>query len=396
MPEPFAFDLTADALRHRESYKWSQYDADVLPLWVADMDFAVAPSVLAKLQARLAQPIGYHPLAANSRLNTLLRAKLERDGMTNLPERGWVGHLGGVVPGLYAAVVALTAPGDEVITFTPIYPPFLDAVKDNGRVLKAVPLLPTDSSWQIDFDALERAVSPATRLLMLCNPHNPSGRVWTREELSNLADFAARHRLWVVSDELHSDLTLTGRYTPFVAAADDDVKLRTITLTGPCKAYNTAGLGIGVMVGHHPPLVSRLKRVLRGISAQPAALAVTMWEAALEDDGAWLAGVLDQLRSNRDFLATFVRDRLPGVIYRGNEATYLAFLDYRTHPRAGDIQKYLLKTAKVALNNGRDFGEGFDGFVRLNFATSRAILTEALDRLVAAHLVPSPGIPGEG
>ena len=385
MPEPFAFDLDASILRHRESYKWAQYPDDVLPLWVADMDFAVAPSIIEKLHARLAQPIGYHPLAPKSRLNTLLRAKLECDGIVGLPEHGWIGHLGGVVPGLYAAVVGLTAPGDEVLTLTPIYPPFLDAVKDNARVLKTVPLVPTEASWRIDFDALERTVSPATRLLMLCNPHNPSGRVWTRDELTKLSDFAARHRLWVVSDELHSDLALDGRYTPFVAAASEDVKLRTVTVTGPCKAYNTAGLGIGIMVGHHAPLVSRLKRVLRGISAQPAALAVAMWEAALEDDSDWLASVLGQLRSNRAFLAAFVREQLPGVIYRGNEATYLAFLDYRQHPRASDIHKYLLKTAKVALNNGRDFGEGFDGFVRLNFATSRTILADALERLAAAH-----------
>lgn len=382
---PFAYDLTPDDLRHSESWKWSHYSGDVLPLWVADMDFAVAPSIVTKLRDRLDATIGYHPLAADMPLNRLLRAKLEAQGIVGLPERGWIAHLGGVVSGLYAAVRGLTAPGDEVITFTPIYPPFLSAITDAQRVPKHVPLVPTADGWRIDFDKLEASVTPATRLILLCNPHNPTGRVWTPEELTKLVDFVGRHRLWCVSDELHADLTLDGPFTPFVSVADEAVKQRTVTLVGPCKTYNTAGLGIGAIVGHHAPLVARLKKVLYGIAAHPAAMAVTMWQAALEDDGAWLAAVLTQLRSNREYLAAFVQERLPGVTYLGSEATYLAWLDYRSHPRSADIQHYLLKTAKVALNPGPHFGPGNEGFVRLNFATSRAILAEALDRLAAAH-----------
>ncbi|MDB5325061.1 MAG: Cystathionine beta-lyase [Phycisphaerales bacterium] len=384
--EDFEFALSADALRHSESFKWSHYPADVLPLWVADMDFAVAPSVLEKLHARLDQSIGYAPHAADCEFTRLLRAKLERQGLVDLPANGWIKYLGNVVSGLYATVMALTAPSDEVITFTPIYPPFLTAITDPGRVAKHVALAATPNGYQIDWKALEAAVTPATRLVLLCNPHNPTGRVWTRQELTRLAEFVERHRLWIITDELHADLTLDGTFTPFTAVASPAVRERTLTVTGPCKAYNTAGLGIGALISHSTTLNARVAKKTVGIAAHPSALAVTMWQATLEDDGAWLAAVLKQLRSNRDYLAAFVREKLPGVKYLGSEATYLAWLDYRSHPRAADIQQYLLKTAKVALNPGPHFGPGNEGFVRLNFATSRTILAEALDRLAAAHV----------
>ena len=382
----FAFDLSADALRHSESFKWSHYPADVLPLWVADMDFAVAPSILEKLRTRLGQTIGYAPHAADCEFTRLLRAKVEQQGMIGLPAGGWMKYLGNVVSGLYATVMALTAPGDEVITFTPIYPPFLTAITDPGRVAKHVALTATPDGYRIDWDALEAAVTPVTRLVLLCNPHNPTGRVWTREELARLADFVQRHRLWVITDELHADLTLDGTFTPFTAVASADVQQRTLTVTGPCKAYNTAGLGIGALISHNASLLIRVYKKTIGIAAHPSAMAVTMWQAALEDDGVWLSAVVKQLRSNREFFAAFVEENLPGVKYLGSEATYLAWLDYRSHPKAAEIQQYLLKTAKVALNPGPHFGPGNEGFVRLNFATSRAILTEALDRLAAAHL----------
>ena len=399
-PTDSPLDLSAAELRHGESFKWSHYAPDVLPLWVADMDFAIAPSIRAKLHARLDQTIGYHPLAPGDPLTTLLHAKLQRDGLAGLPERGGIAYLGGVVAGLYAGVRALTAPGDEVLTFTPIYPPFLSAIADSQRVTKHLPLTATPEGWRIDFAALEAALTPATRLILLCNPHNPTGRVWTPDELRQIATLAQRHGLWVVTDELHADLTLTGTFTPFAAVAPDDVKHRTVTLTGPCKTYNTAGLGIGAMVSHSPALIARMKKATQGINSHPSALAVTMWQAALEDDDQWRQRVLRRLRENRDLLSAFVHDHLPGVTYLGTEATYLAWLDYREHAAkigAARIQDHLLKTAKVALNPGHAFGPGFEGFVRLNFATSRAILTDALTRLAAAHTQdahrPPPATP---
>ncbi|ADV67024.1 MalY/PatB family protein [Deinococcus maricopensis] len=374
--------LTPDDLRHADSYKWTKYPEGVLPLWVADMDFPVAPGITRALTERLSRGLGYHQLHGDAPLMARLHAKLRGQGLTDLPDEGWVHFLPGVVPGLYAAVRALTSAGDDVITMTPIYPPFLSAITDQGRTVREAPLQVTADGWRIDWAALDAAVTPATRLLMLCNPHNPTGRVWTADELTRLADFAAQHRLWVVTDELHADLTLDGTFTPF-AAVRDDLRERTITLTGPCKAYNTAGLGIGAAVSHNPALIARLARAGQGLMGHPSALSVTMWRAALEEDGTWLAGVLAYLRGNRDFVADFLRERLPQVHFHAPEATYLAWLDLRATGHGAGIAEHLLAYG-LALNDGATFGAAYAGYARLNFATSRAILTEALTRLERA------------
>ena len=375
--------LSPQALRHPDSSKWQKYGEDVLPLWVADMDFPVSPFILAALHARLAHGLGYAQLEGEEpKVAPLLRAKLAAQGLHDLPPLG-IRTLPGVVPGLYASVLGLSSPGDEVLTVTPIYPPFLSAIRDQGRTLKAVPLLQTEDSWEIDWDALEAAVSPATRLLLLCHPHNPSGRVWTTQELKRLGELALRHRLWVVSDELHADLSFMGQHVAF-AGVLPGLSERTVTLTGPCKAYNTAGLGIGAAVSHNTRLLDRLFALTRGVQGHPSALSSTMWVAALQGGGAWLEQVLAQLRANRDHLTARLRAELPWVRYSPPEATYLALLDFRAHPHAADIQPFVLEQARVALNDGPAFGDGYQGFVRLNFATSPAILNEAIDRLVAA------------
>ncbi len=383
MSAPNALLLTPEALRHPDSSKWMNYPADVLPLWVADMDFAVSPAILDALHRRLETGLGYYQLQGQEpQMAPLLRRKLETQGMTDLP-KGAVRALPGVVPGLYASVLGLTSPGDEVISMSPIYPPFMSAITDHGRVLKAADLVHTDAGWQIDWDALEAAVTPAARLLTLCHPHNPTGRVWTMAELERLADFALRHRLWVVSDELHADLSFQGQHTAFVSV-HPELRERTVTLTGPCKTFNTAGLGIGAAVSHSTLLLDRLGRATAGVMGHPSAMSMTMWVAALKGGAPWLATVMAQLLENRDTLTRRLAAELPWVRYSPPEATYLALLDLRAHPRCSDIQPFLAAEAKVALNDGPTFGAGYQGFVRLNFATSPAILNEALDRMVQA------------
>jgi cystathionine beta-lyase len=230
---------------------------------------------------------------------------------------------------------------------------------------------------------MESAITPATRLLMLCHPHNPTGRLWNPDELRQLANFAQRHELLVASDELHADLTLDGPFVPFVSVASPELRMRTLTLTGPCKTYNTAGLGIGAMISHNPDLIEKLKKSIQGIGGHPNTMSFTMWRAALRDDGQWLAAVLQKIRANRQLLNQFVAERLPSVRMWPPQATYLAWLDFRAHPKSAEIQKYLLETAKVALNPGQDFGPGNEGYVRLNFATSPDILQQALNRIAS-------------
>ncbi|WP_104990732.1 MalY/PatB family protein [Deinococcus sp. NW-56] len=391
-PEPAASpysSLDPATLRHPDSMKWTFYPEDVLPLWVADMDFPVAPAIVEALQERLTHGLGYGQMMGDARLIAALGEKLAGHGLTDLPREGF-SFIPGVVPGIYAAVAALSAPGEPVLTMTPIYYPFHQAITAQGRRVAAAPLRePRDSGgrWEIDWEALE-AAAPGCRLLLLCHPHNPSGRVWDKEELERLRDFVLRHDLQVMSDELHADLRLSD--VPFESfAADPRVRSRTVTLTGPAKAYNTAGLGIGVMVGHDPELVKRVRGAAGGLMGHPSTLSVTAWRAALEGAGPWLRETVAYLRGNRDVMAAFVEARLPWARFSPPEATYLGWLDLRAHPRAADMQQFLLDEARVAVQGGPLFAPGeegtrYQGCVRVNFATSRPILIEALERMTAA------------
>ncbi|MVN88125.1 aminotransferase class I/II-fold pyridoxal phosphate-dependent enzyme [Deinococcus sp. HMF7620] len=378
--------LDQAALRHPDSFKWTLHPEDVIPLWIADMDYPVAPPIVAALEDRLKHGLGYAQLMGDPALKAALSEKLAGQGLGDLPEGG-ITFLPGVVPGIYAAVHALTSPGEPVVTMTPIYHPFHLSITDQGRRVAGVPLRETGTGYEINWAALD-AASRGARLLLLCHPHNPTGRVWTADELRRLRELVLARDLFVMSDELHADLRFTGE--PFEAfAADPRVQSRTLTLTGPCKAYNTAGLGIGAMVSHNAALVARVRRAAGGLMGHESALSVTMWRAALKEGGPWLSETLAYLRGNRDFLVEYVHTHWPWARVQAPEATYLAWLDLRAHPRAGDMQAFLLQEARVAVHDGPIFAHEahkaqYQGFVRLNFATSRALLAEALERMTAA------------
>ena len=378
--------LDTAALRHPDSLKWTAFDPDVIPMWVADMDFGVAPPIMDALRARLDRSLGYPQLMGDPTLKAQLGESLARHGLTGLGAEHMT-FLPGVVPGIYAAVHALTSPGEPVVTMTPVYHPFHLAITDQDRRVAGVPLRDADGGYEINWAAMD-AASRGSRLLLLCHPHNPTGRVWTAQELGKLRDLVLARDLFVMSDELHADLRYTdGPFESF--AADPRVQSRTVTLTGPCKAFNTAGLGIGVMASHNAALLSRVRRAAGGLMGHESALSITMWQAALRDGGPWLADTVEYLRGNRDFLSAYLRQHLPWVKFHEAQATYLAWLDLRAHPRASDIQKFLLEEARVAVHDGPVFAhEGhkpqYQGFIRLNFATSRELLTEALDRMTAA------------
>ncbi len=361
------------------SVKWHYHPQDVLPLWVADMDFPIAPEITQALLERLQGRIGYPKQAGDTQLlEAIIAEQAQKHGLTGLkPENLWLTT--SVVPGIYAAVLGLSSPGDEIITLTPVYPPFLNAISDYGRVLKHSPML-RGNTWEIDFEGLEKLVTPATRMLMLCNPQNPTGRVFTRDELERLAEFAVRHRLWVMSDELWANLIYEGQHLP-IASLNDEIAQRSVTLSGPCKTYNTAGLGGGVAISHNKALLERMKRATVGVMGHPNVMSMAMWLAGIESGQAWLQEVLAYLRDNRDFLSGFIRTQMPQVGYLAPQGTYLALLDFSGFPFAKEVYKVMLEQAKVGLNDGPPFGPGYQGFLRLNFATSRNILQEALERI---------------
>ncbi|WP_027882244.1 MalY/PatB family protein [Meiothermus rufus] len=373
-------DLTPSTLRDPYGYslKWHFFPEDVLPMWVADMDFPIAPAIVQGVLERLQERVGYPQMKGDPALLQSILQQQEARGLKGLTPDNLL-LTTSVVPGIYASVLALSSPGDEVITQVPVYHPFLNALQEHHRVARYNPLQRTPQGWAIDFDQLESLVTPRTRLLLLCNPQNPTGRVFRRDELERLAEFALRHRLWVMSDELWADLIYEGRHIP-LASLGPEIAQRTVTLTGPCKAYNTAGLGGGVAISHNPQILAALARVLKGLGGHPNVLAMAAWRAALEHGQAWLEEVRAYLRGNRDLITAFVQQHLPQVGYWPPEATYLAWFDFSATfgPRAHQV---MLEQAKLGLNDGQMFGHQYQGWLRLNFATSRDLLQEALERM---------------
>jgi cystathionine beta-lyase len=381
---PARLDQLSEAvLRQRTGEKWQLYPPDVLALWVADMDYPVAEPIRRRLQRALdVGDTGYplHPLP--TRLPGLFAERAERlYGWRVDPRR--VELLSEVVQGMYVAITQLTAPGDGVIVQTPIYPPFLSAVRELGRTLRENPLREAAAGFEVDLEGL-RAQAAQARMLLLCNPHNPSGRVLRRGELEAIARIAIEHDLVVVADEIHADLVYRGgRHIPF-ASLSPEAEARTITLTAGSKAFNIAGLRCGLAIFGSDALRRSFLRFERHLRGGLGSLGILALETAYRHGGPWLAEVLAYLEANRDFVAEFVRSELPGVRHFAPEGTYLAWLDCRALDLAPSPYRFFLERAKVGLSDGASFGAPGEGFVRLNFATSRALLTRALEQMAKA------------
>jgi cystathionine beta-lyase len=382
-PPPGLDDLRLDALRAKRGEKWRLYGDDVIAAWVADMDFPVCYAVDRSLRGMLdRRDLGYPLNPRPQDLPAVFAARMrERHGWDVDPHR--VEVMTDVVQGLYTALHVYSEPGDGVVVQPPIYRPFLLAVRDMGRRLIENPLVRGERGYAIDFDALRGAVDGGTRVLLLCHPHNPTGRVFTREEARTLAGIAIERDLVVVSDEIHGDLAYgEAPYQPLALLAPE-IADRTVTLTSATKAFNIAGLRCAVAHFGSDALRRRflsLPRHVRGGLNGPGLLAT---EAAWRHGQPWLDAVVATLRRNREVVANTVRERLPGVGFHPPEATYLAWLDCRSLGLA-DPHAFFLEKARVGLSNGRSFGTGGEGFVRLNFATSLALLEEILDRMARA------------
>ncbi len=371
----FAFDTVIDR-RGGDSLKWNKYAGrDILPLWVADMDFAAPPAVVAALQRRVAQGcFGYgKPWPA---LENVVVGYLQRQyGWQVSPE--WLVWLPGLVTGINTACRAVEG---GVITATPIYPPFLSAPQFSGRELVKVPLRLAEGRWGWDFERMEAEITPQTRLLLLCHPHNPVGRAWTREELAALADFCRRHDLTVCSDEIHCDLVLeTERPHIPLAMLDPDMAQRTITLMAPSKTYNIPGLGCSFAVIPDASLRHRFTRVMNGIVPDANVLGLVATEAAFTECEAWHEALLAILRRNRDRVQEVV-SQVSGLSMSPVEATYLAWIDARGLGLENPM--CFFEENGVGLSDGADFGA--PGWVRLNFGCPRETLEAALQRMVSA------------
>jgi cystathionine beta-lyase len=292
----------------------------------------------------------------------------------------------GVVVGFNLAIRTCTQPGDAVLVQPPVYYPILWAPPNAGCTLvnSQLAALP-EGDYGVDLEAMEAAITERTRIFVLCNPHNPVGRVFRREELESMAQVCLRHDLVICSDEIHNDLLFEGHHHVPIASLDPEVACRTITLIAPSKTFNIAGLHASVAIIQNPDLRRRFRNARVGIvPAHLDVLAYTATLAAYRDGQPWLDELLGYLAGNRAFLKDFVDANLPGVSLRSPEGTYLAWLDCRAADLPDNPHKFFLDRARVAVNDGASFGRGGEGFVRLNFACPRSTLTEALERMKAA------------
>ncbi|MGK2871019.1 MAG: MalY/PatB family protein [Alphaproteobacteria bacterium] len=376
--------VTQAQLHAKRGVKWSRYPADVIPAWIADMDFPVAPEIRSALRAVIdADDFGYTPHTLNDRTaNAYCAWMTARHGWTPDPARIFVGST--MMQLMHAMVMMFSEPGDGVIVQTPIYPGFLSVVAQNNRRLDENPLRRGNARYEMDLDGLRRTIDKRTRILLLCNPHNPTGRVFDGDELRAIADVALERNLIVIANEVHMDLVYApARHTPF-ASLGAEIAARTITLSSTSKAMNIAGLRCAVAHFGSAELKARFEQINTHIMGTPSIFSIAGSEAAWLHGGPTLDRVLSQLDANRHRVADFVGNNMSGVTHISPEATYLAWLDCSELNLQGTAAKFFLENARVALSPGGDFSSYTDNFARLNFATSPEILDEILQRMARA------------
>ena len=375
------FDRVIDR-RSTNSNKWRRYPADVLPMWVADMDFASPEPVVRALRERAEHGVYGYGFEGPEFAEVFVDRLQKRYGWMVRPEA--VVLIPGVIPGFNVACRALTRPGDGLLLQLPVYPPILRS-PGNHELTRDEALLGRDRAgrYVADLDAFRAAIHSRTRAFLLCNPHNPVGRVFTQDELAGMAQICLERDLSIIADEIHCDLLYAGQRHVPIASIAPEVERRTITLMAPSKTFNLAGLKVSVAVIPETSLRERFLAA-RGdfVQAQVNVMGYAAAFAAYRDGDAWLGELLRYLEANRDYLVEYVRRHLPGIAMTPPEGTYLAWLDCRgAGPAAVDPFTFFLERAKVAFNDGALFGRGGQGFVRLNFGTPRALLTEGLERM---------------
>ncbi len=376
--------IDAEELRRRRCAKWASCSGDMLSASVADMDFAAPEPIVRTLASMLsASDLGYPSTPAPEGLPSIFARRMQqRFGWHVDPER--IEVLTDVVQGLHLAIAAFSEAGDQLITPNPIYPPFLEALRATRRVPAWLRYTATKEGYRFDVDRVRGELTAGTRMLLLCNPHNPTGRVHTVDELEALAALAIERDLIVVSDEIHADLVYPGSVHVPIAKLGSEIAARTVTLTSATKAFNIAGLRCAVAVFGSAELQRRFARIDRHVRGGLNSFGLAATAAAWTECQPWQDGVLQYLEANRDFVAGYVRSNWPEVRQFPPQATYLSWLDFRTLALKPTPQEFFVEHARVRLAAGEDFGDSGRGYARVNFATSRAILAEILERMNAA------------
>lgn len=378
----YNFDQIIDR-SNTDSAKWIYYDNDPLPLWVADMDFRSPEPVIQALHERVEHGVFGYGMPPPELAETICQRMQALYQWEVTPRQ--VVYVPSIVAGFNLICRAIGEPGDEILIQTPVYPPFLSAPENQNRVLKTVDLTLVKNGqnfdYEIDYNRFEATITPRTRVFILCNPHNPIGRSFSREEQQCLADICLRHDLIICSDEIHSDLLLGDTTHIPMATLSPEIADRCVTLIAPSKTFNLPGLKCGIAIIQNVRLRRRYEKAMQGLAGHLNVMGYTAALAAYTHGQEWLNQLLDYLTANRDFVMQYVADNFPGIESTYPQATYLAWLDCRQSGIEGNPHQFFLTEANVALNDGQAFGKAGEGFVRLNFACPRAMLKQALDQM---------------
>jgi len=387
---PFDFDRTIDR-RQSNSIKWNLYDADVLPMWVADMDFTAPEPIKNALLSAVEHGVFGYEMPGQA-LRQVVATRMKHLYDWDVDESSVV-PVTGLVSGFYVAASALCRPGDGYVIQTPVYMPFNDIQKSFGVIRQEAQLVKITEgqrlSYEIDWETFEKAFNSQgsrTNMFLLCNPHNPTGAVYSREELVRMAEICLKNKTVIVSDEIHSELLLGGAKHIPIASLSPEIADQSITLVAPSKTFNIAGLFCGFAIIPNPELRERYTTVMERMTLHVASLALVAAQAAFSGEcDPWLAELRVYLTANRDLLVDFIEKELPEIKITFPQATYLAWLDCSELVRNGKItgvpQEFFLKQARVALNDGAAFGTGGENFVRLNFGCPREMLLDGLERI---------------
>ncbi len=378
----YDFDKTIDR-RATNSYKWDSAPGGVLPMWVADMDFRTAPAIIDALQKRVAHGIFGYTRVPDAYYDAVTSWFSRRHGWDI--DREWIIYTSGVVPAVSAVIKALTVPGDKVIVQTPVYNCFFSSIRNNGCEIVSNPLRRTTDTYEMDFDALERcAADPRAKVMLLCNPHNPAGRVWTPDELTRLGNICLRNGVTVVADEIHCELVYQGfKYTPFASLSDAFLH-RSVTCVSPSKAFNIAGLQIANIVAFDNDLRSRIDKAINineVCDVNPFGVAATI--AAYNEGEEWLNQLVDYLHGNYEAMAEFCRRELAEFPITRLEGTYLVWMDCSSLGMSSDaLEHALLDDARLWLNAGTMYGAEGEGYMRWNIACPRSVMLDGLNRFL--------------
>ena len=368
--------------RGTDSYKWDSAESEhVLPMWVADMDFPTAPAIVDALKKRIEHGIFGYTRVSESYYKAVTDWFSRRHNWT--VNREWIIYTSGVVPAVSAIIKALTVPGDKVLVQTPVYNCFFSSIRNNGCEMVSSPLVFADNTYTIDYEDLERkAADPKVKVMLLCNPHNPAGRVWKREELVHIGKICIRHGVTVVSDEIHCELVFPGhRYTPFASVSEDFLR-HSVTCISPSKAFNIAGLQIANIVcadADHRAKIDRAINDNEVCDVNPFGVIAT--QAAYNEGEKWLDQLIEYLHANYLYMREFCREHLPEFPVTVLEGTYLVWMDCRKLGLPSEeLERQLMEQGDLWLNAGIMYGMEGEGFMRWNIACPRTTLIDGLTR----------------